>query len=43
MGALKHIIIIITCIVPVPVLPAPQVIQLYATFIYFYICIQLTI
>ena len=41
MGALKHIIT--AHIVLVPALPAPQVIQLYATFIYFYICIQPTI
>ena len=41
MGALKHIIT--AHIVPVPALLAPQVIQLYATSRYFYICIQPTI
>ena len=41
MGALKHSIT--AHIVPVLALPPPQVIQLYATSGYFYICIQPTI
>ena len=41
MGALKHIITAHSMLVLA--LPAPQVIQLYATSGYFYICIQLTI
>ena len=41
MGSLKHSIT--AHIMPVPALPAPQVIQLYATSGYFYICIRPTI
>ena len=41
MGDLKHSIT--AHIMPVLALPAPQVIQLYATSGYIFICIQLTI